>query len=207
MFTGIVQDMGEVASVQPREGDLVIEIIPKRLDCEGVNIGDSVSVAGVCLTVVRRSEDRLAFDISKETLSRTLIGGWAVGTLANLEPAMSAHDRFGGHLVSGHVDGCGVLESLESSARSTIMHFSASRDLAPFVAEKGSITIDGVSLTINAVNDGTNKVSFSVNLVPHTLGVTSLGSLNTGDGVHLEVDLVARYVKRILDAGRHLDTA
>ena len=207
MFTGIVQDIGRVVAVRPHDGDLALDIQPNTLNCESVNIGDSVAVAGVCLTVVRGSKERLTFDISKETLSRTLIGRWTEGDVLNLEPAMSAQDRFGGHLVSGHVDGCATLESLQPAARSTEMTFVVPLDLAPFIAEKGSVTLDGVSLTINAVADKADGVRFGVNLVPHTLSVTSLGSLKQGEAVHLEVDLVARYLKRLMDAQRPLHGA
>ena len=199
MFTGIVQDIGEITSIIPREGDVVIEIALKRIDSAAIRIGDSVSVAGACLTVVNRREDRLFFDVSRETLARTLMGQWRPGVKVNVELAMSGSDRFGGHMVSGHIDGKGRLVSCSESARSTRMVFEGEKEIAPYVAEKGSITIDGVSLTVNSVSDEPSLVRFEVNLVPHTLSVTTLGSLGPDDRVHLEVDLVARYLHRMMN--------
>ena len=197
MFTGIVQDVGMIESLASREGDLVIEIRPGAIDTNLVKLGDSVAVAGVCLTAVSIESSCLFFDVSKETLSRTLLGNWQSGDGVNLELAMSAQDRFGGHLVSGHVDGLATLIESEASARSTRMRFSGSREVAAYIAEKGSVTLDGVSLTVNGVTDSQAAVMFDVNLVPHTLGVTTLGRLTTEDSVHLEVDMVARYLKRM----------
>ena len=201
MFTGIVQDVGTVQSAESREGDLVIRIKPGVPHADRVRIGDSVAVAGVCLTVVRIASGCLFFDVSKETLSRTLLKDWRAGQGVNLELAMSAQDRFGGHLVSGHIDGVVTLIAAETSARSTLMRFEGSRDLAPYIAEKGSVTLDGVSLTVNAVCDRKETVSFDVNLVPHTLSATTLGRLASGDRAHIEVDLVARYLKRLQECG------
>ena len=157
----------------------------------------SIAVAGVCLTAVSIASGCVFFDVSKETLSRTLLGNSRVGDGVNLELAMGAQDRFGGHLVSGHVDGLATLIEATASARSTRMRFSGSREVAAFIAEKGSVTLDGVSLTVNDVRDTEAEVIFEVNLVPHTLGVTTLGRLTTKDSVHLEVDMVARYLKRM----------
>ena len=199
MFTGIVQDIGEITSIIPREGDVVIEIALKRIDSAAIRIGDSVSVAGACLTVVNRREDRLFFDVSRETLARTLMGQWRPGVKVNVELAMSGSDRFGGHMVSGHIDGKGRLVSCSESARSTRMVFEGEKEIAPYVAEKGSITIDGVSLTVNSVSDEPALVRFEVNLVPHTLSVTTLGNLDPDDRVHLEVDLIARYLHRMMN--------
>ncbi|MHC8606014.1 riboflavin synthase [Arenicellales bacterium IMCC58067] len=199
MFTGIVQDIGEITSIIPREGDVVIEIALKQIDSAAIRIGESVSVAGACLTVVNRREDRLFFDVSRETLARTLMGQWRPGVKVNVELAMSGSDRFGGHMVSGHIDGKGRLVSCSESARSTRMVFEGEKEIAPYVAEKGSITIDGVSLTVNSVSDEPSLVRFEVNLVPHTLSVTTLGNLGPDDRVHLEVDLVARYLHRMMN--------
>ena len=199
MFTGIVQDVGEIASIIPREGDVAIEITLREIDGSAIRIGDSVSVAGACLTVVILREDRLFFDVSRETLGRTLMGQWRPGIKVNVELAMSGSDRFGGHMVSGHIDGKGRLVSRYESARSTRMVFAGEKEIAPFVAEKGSITIDGVSLTVNSVSDAPASVRFEVNLVPHTLSVTTLGNLDTDDRVHLEVDLIARYLHRMMN--------
>tara|TARA_Y100001960_G_C14705235_1_gene843941 strand:- start:112 stop:717 length:606 start_codon:yes stop_codon:yes gene_type:complete len=201
MFTGIVQDVGVIESIDSREGDLVIQVKPRALHAELVRIGDSIAVAGVCLTVVRNESGGLFFDVSEETLSRTLLADWQGGQGVNLEPAMSAQDRFGGHLVSGHIDGVVTLIESETSARSTRMRFNGSREFAAYIAEKGSVTLDGVSLTVNAVADHEETVGFDVNLVPHTLSVTTLGRLVSGDRVHIEVDLVARYLKRLQACG------
>ena len=197
MFTGIVQDVGKIESLEPRSGDLVIGIRPGALDTKLVKLGDSIAVAGVCLTAVNIASGCVFFDVSKETLSRTLLGNSRVGDGVNLELAMGAQDRFGGHLVSGHVDGLATLIESTASARSTRMRFSGSREVAAFIAEKGSVTLDGVSLTVNGVRDTQAEVIFEVNLVPHTLGVTTLGRLTTKDSVHLEVDMVARYLRRM----------
>lgn len=199
MFTGIVQDIGEITSITPREGDVAIEIALKQIDSGAIRIGDSVSVAGACLTVVERREDRLFFDVSRETLARTLMDQWRPGVKVNLELAMGGSDRFGGHMVSGHIDGKGRLVSCSESARSTRMVFEGGKEIAPYVAEKGSITIDGVSLTVNSVSDEPALVRFEVNLVPHTLSVTTLGNLDPDDRVHLEVDLIARYLHRMMN--------
>ena len=197
MFTGIVQDVGEIESLEPRSGDLVIGIRPGGLDTKLVKLGDSIAVAGVCLTAVSIASGCVFFDVSKETLSRTLLGNSSVGDGVNLELAMGAQDRFGGHLVSGHVDGLATLIESTASARSTRMRFSGSREVAAFIAEKGSVTLDGVSLTVNGVRDTQAEVIFEVNLVPHTLCLTTLGRLTIKDSVHLEVDMVARYLKRM----------
>jgi riboflavin synthase len=199
MFTGIVQDVGTIESLESRQGDLVIGIRPVVLDTNLVQVGDSIAVAGVCLTAVNNELGCLFFDVSKETLSRTLLGSRQSGDGVNLELAMSAQDRFGGHLVSGHVDGLATLIESEASARSTRMRFAGSREVAVYIAEKGSVTLDGVSLTVNGVTDSQAAVMFDVNLVPHTLGVTTLGRLATEDRVHLEVDMVARYLQRMQD--------
>ena len=201
MFTGIVQDVGTIESVEFREGDLVAQIKPRALHTGLVQIGDSIAVSGVCLTAVRIEVGCLFFDVSKETLSRTLLEHWQTGQGVNLELAMTAQDRFGGHLVSGHVDGVVTLIETEASARSTRLRFEGPRDVAPFIAEKGSVTLDGVSLTVNDVVDHEEAVCFNVNLVPHTLNVTTLGELAVADRAHIEADLVARYLKRIQDCG------
>ena len=199
MFTGIVQALGTVCGTESRDGDLVIEIEAQSLGDVVIEIGDSVAVNGVCLTAVRQLGQKLLFDVSRETLSCTRLGKLAPGSQVNLELAMRAQDRFGGHLVSGHVDGLAILIAREASARSTQMSFRAPAEVAPFIAEKGSVTIDGVSLTLNRVIDVDAGVEFELNLVPHTLTVTTLGALQVGQAVHLEVDMVARYLKRLQD--------
>ena len=197
MFTGIVQSVVSVCAVSSCDGDLTIELGIESLIGENISIGDSVSVTGVCLTVARLSDNCLAFDVSEETLSRTHLGKVSEGSRLNVELAMSVGDRFGGHLVSGHVDGLGTLVAKEPSGRSTRMRFRTPRALAPFIAEKGSVTVDGVSLTVNRVVDSSAAVEFELNLVPHTLAATTLGELQIDHLVHIEVDLVARYLKRL----------
>lgn len=196
MFTGIVQKMGRLSGRFERGGDLSFEIEADPGLVSRVNIGDSVCVNGVCLTAVKSHENTLRFDVSVETLQRTHMATYQPGCQVNLELAMTPATPFGGHLVTGHVDGLGRLASRETSARSVAMRFDAERSLAPYVAEKGSICIDGVSLTVNRVADRADAVSFDINIVPHTLKETTLGILNVGDTVHLEVDLVARYLRR-----------
>ena len=197
MFTGIVQSVARVCAVSARDGELTIELGLEGLVGEKISLGDSVSVSGVCLTVARLSDRCLAFDVSEETLSRTHLGKLSKGSRVNLELAMSVGDRFGGHLVSGHVDGLGTLVAKEPAGRSTRMRFRAPRVLAPLIAEKGSVTVDGVSLTVNRVDDSSSAVEFELNLIPHTLTATTLGELRIDHLVHIEVDLVARYLKRL----------
>lgn len=197
MFTGIVQDTGRVDSVTPRDGDVRMAIRVDRLDLSKTALGDSICVQGCCVTVVALKGDVFAADLSRETLAVTTLGGLAVGASVNLEPALRAGDALGGHLVSGHVDGVAVVKSQSSDARSTRVIIEAPAALARFIARKGSVTVDGVSLTVNEV-DG---ASFGVNLIPHTLQVTTLGRLVAGATVNLEIDPVARYVERLLASG------
>ena len=164
----------------------------------------TASVSGVCLTVIRVEGTRLGFDISTETLERTRLGQFMEGDRVNLELAMPADGRFGGHLVTGHVDGSGDLDAQQASARSVEMTFRCDRTLAPYMAEKGSVCVDGVSLTVNRVLDEENSFRFEVNVIPHTLAITTLGALKTGDKVHIEVDPITRYLKR-LDDYKNLD--
>jgi riboflavin synthase len=170
-------------------------VAPSRLSGHG-RAGDSVAVNGVCLTLLDGGE-LMRFDASVETLSRTLLGEYEPGRQVNLEPALTLSTPLGGHLVSGHVDGVATIEQIRASARSTIFRFAAARALSRFIAEKGSIAVDGISLTVNWVEDAADAVLFEVNIVPHTLSHTNLGSLEQGARVHLEVDQVARYLDRI----------
>ena len=197
MFTGIVAAQGQVTDLVQHEGDLSIQINVGELCATDVKLGESISVSGVCLTVVSIDETLVTFDVSAETLERTALGLLQTGAMVNLERAMMLNDRYGGHLVTGHIDGVGHLESRKDSARSVQMTFSGDREIAPYIAEKGSITIDGVSLTVNSVHDLTSGVNFDVNVVPHSLEVTTLGERSVGDSVHLEADLVARYLNRL----------
>ena len=202
MFTGIVQDVGSVLALEAREGDLRLTVGVARLDLERLQLGDSIAVAGVCLTAVALAPAAHTFsaDVSRETLAYTTIGAWRTGQRVNLEPALRAGEALGGHLVAGHVDGVGELRERRGDARSEQLRIAVPHALAPYLARKGSITVDGVSLTVNEV-DG---AQFSVNLVPHTLAVTTLGQLTVGDRVNLEVDVIARYVERLMLSSRGL---
>ena len=193
MFTGLIEATGSVQAMEARGGDLRLVIASTTLDIADVRLGDSIAVNGVCLTVVARDATSFAFDVSGETLSCTTLGGWRAGTPVNLEKALRLGDRLGGHLVAGHVDGVGRVRSVLPEARSQRWRFTLPRALARYVAAKGSIAVDGVSLTVNDVDDD----SFGVNLIPHTLAHTVFGTAAVGDAVNLEVDLMARYAERL----------
>lgn len=195
MFTGIVQDVGQVVSRETRGGDVRLLIAFDRLNASGINVGDSICVQGCCLTAVEISDRAFAADVSRETLSLTTLGGLAAGSPVNLEPALKAGDPLGGHLVSGHVDGVGEITSMSGDARSTRVEVSVPAALARYIAKKGSVTLEGVSLTVNEVRGAT----FGINLIPHTQAVTTLGTLRTGARVNVEVDQIARYVERLLN--------
>ena len=199
MFTGIVGARAEVSAITRQNGDLCLGVSAVVLENNDVSVGESISINGACLTVIRQNGPRVDFDISVETLNRTNFGELAVGDSVNIERSMRFDDRYGGHLVSGHVDGIAILAERKTVARSEAMVFRCPLDLAPFFAEKGSVTVDGVSLTINKVVDSVSAVDIEANIVPHTLAVTTLGELQNGGRVHIEVDLVARYLKRFLD--------
>ncbi len=194
LFTGIVQDVGRIAGVEARGGDVRLVVATERLDLRQVHIGDSICVQGCCLTATEVGANTFAADVSRETLALTTLGTFAPGTPVNLEPALRAGDALGGHLVSGHVDGVAEVLSVAGDARSTRVVIGVPAALARFIAAKGSVAVDGVSLTINAVE----ATSFGVNLIPHTQAVTTLGRLAVGTHVNLEVDQVARYVARLL---------
>lgn len=195
MFTGIVAATGSVRSSTPTDRGARIEIAAGALDMSDVRIGDSIAVDGCCLTVVERTGLGFLVDVSQETLDCTT--GFAVGRVVNLEKALRVSDRLGGHLVSGHVDGVGEVTRFEQVGESWLLEVRVPHELAKYVARKGSITICGVSLTVNHV-DGDR---FDVNLIPHTLEVTNLSSLRAGARVNLEADLVARYLERLLAPG------
>jgi len=195
LFTGIVQDVGRVASREERAGDVRIVISFDRLDASGIQVGDSICVQGCCLTAVELSGRSFAADVSRETLSLTTLGDLIAGSPVNLEPSLRAGDPLGGHLVSGHVDGIAEIAAISGDARSTRIEVSVPAALARYVARKGSVAIDGVSLTVNEVQGAT----FGINLIPHTQAVTTLGALRVGARVNLEVDQIARYVERLLD--------
>lgn len=196
MFTGIIQAVGKIESIEEREGDVRLRVALGSLSDKGIATGESIAVNGVCLTAIEPADRFLVADVSRETLQHTTLGELENGSDVNLEPAMSASDRFGGHIVSGHVDGVGKLVEKQQDARSWRFVFEAPRELAKYIARKGSITIDGISLTIN----GVQGARFDVNIVPHTLEMTNLGTREVGDRVNLEVDVVARYLERLLGA-------
>lgn len=194
MFTGIIQAQGTLTRIEPRGGDHRLSIHSDALPFATIRLGDSIAVNGICLTAVELDTRSFTADVSTETFSRTTLAHWSVGRRVNLELALLPTTRLGGHLVSGHVDGVGVVISREEQARSFRFTLEAPAHLARYLAEKGSVTVDGISLTINAV-DGAR---FDLNIVPHTLGVTTLGDTVVGQAVNLEVDLLARYLERLL---------
>lgn len=194
MFTGIIEGVGHITACEPRGGDVRLTVAVGSLPFADVALGESIAVSGVCLTVVEYDLHHFVADVSNETLSLTTLGALAPGSPVNLERALLATSRLGGHLVSGHVDGLGLVASIAQDARSERWRFEAPRALLRYVAPKGSICVDGVSLTVNRVD----ARGFEVNLVPHTLQHTAFGSSGTGRAVNLEVDLVARYVERLL---------
>jgi riboflavin synthase len=193
MFTGIVTAIGRIESRDSRGADLTLAIDAQGLDLSGARIGDSVAVSGVCLTITHLEGQRFRADVSRETLDLTTLGTLRQGSAVNLEPALKVGEALGGHLVSGHIDGLATLVARHPDARSERYEFAVPRELARYVARKGSVCLDGVSLTVNEVA-GTH---FGVNLIPHTQQVTTLGGLAPGARVNLEVDLIARYVERL----------
>ena len=194
MFTGIIEAVGTVQSVQPQGGDVRLMIGVGHLDMGDVKLGDSIATNGICLTVVAFGRDWYAADVSVETLNRATLKYWRSGTRVNLEKALLPTTRLGGHLVSGHVDGVGEITLVRKDARSLYFEVTAPRELARYLAEKGSITVDGISLTINHLNGNV----LSLNLVPHTADQTTIGDWTLGSHVNLEVDLLARYMERLL---------
>jgi riboflavin synthase len=193
MFTGIVQAMGAIVRVEARGGDTRLVIDTRALDTSDVAIGDSICVSGVCLTAVAIDAAGFAADVSAETLSCTVFATLKSGDCVNLEKSLRLADRLGGHLVSGHVDGVGRVAAIEPDARSQRWSFEVPAELSRYIAAKGSICIDGVSLTVNEVD--ANR--FGVNLIPHTIGATTFQYKRVGDSVNIEVDLIARYVERL----------
>lgn len=198
MFTGIIEAVGRIEKIEPCGGDLRLEIRTGSLDLGDVQLGDSIACNGVCLTATRLTGEGFWADVSQESLANTTIAEWKSGDGLNLEKALMATSRLGGHLVSGHVDGVGEVLERYSDARSERFVISAPAELAKYIARKGSITVDGTSLTVNEV-DG---AKFELNIVPHTLQHTIMGEYQPGRRVNLEVDLVARYLERLLTAGR-----
>jgi riboflavin synthase len=193
MFTGIIQAVGRVANLEPVGGDLRITIATGELDLADVALGDSIAVNGVCLTAIALDAGCFSADVSVETLDCTTLGALAAGARVNLEKALRLADRLGGHLVSGHVDGVGEIVAIAPDARSLRWQFAVPAPLARYIAAKGSIAVNGVSLTVNEV-DGNR---FGVNLIPHTMQHTTFGDLAPGSRVNIEVDLMARYAERL----------
>ena len=194
MFTGIILAKGRITSLLERGGDLELGVDAAGLDVARIAIGDSICVQGVCLTVTRKQEACFFADVSRETMAKTTLGRLKVGSNVNLEPSLRAGDPLGGHLVSGHVDAAGSLKRIDQDARSRRLEFELPPSLMRFVAAKGSICLNGVSLTVNKVEGA----RFDVNIIPHTHAVTTLGELRVGDEVNVEIDVVARYLDRLM---------
>lgn len=194
MFTGIITATGSIDRIEHRGGDRRYYFRSAPFDWDSVAIGDSIAVSGVCLTVVEKNAHGFCADVSVETISRTLFSTYAVGTEVNLEPALTLATRLGGHLVSGHVDGIAEVVDTYADGRSQRFSFRVPSALAKYIAEKGSICIDGISLTVNAVRGD----EFDVNIVPHTLAMTTMKHYRIGSQVNLEVDLIARYLERLM---------
>jgi len=198
MFTGIILAKGRITSLLERDGDLELGVDAAGLDVARIAIGDSICVQGVCLTVTRKQDACFFADVSRETMAKTTLGRLKVGSNVNLEPSLRAGDPLGGHLVSGHVDAAGSLKRIEQDARSWRLEFELPPSLMRFVAAKGSICLNGVSLTVNKVE----AERFDVNIIPHTHAVTTLGELRVGDEVNVEIDVVARYLDRLMPSSR-----
>lgn len=194
MFTGIIEAVGKVVALQPANGDLRLRIHSGELALADVALGDSIATNGVCLTVVNLPGDGYWADVSRETLEITTVPSWKLGQAVNLEKALTPQTRLGGHIVSGHVDGIGEIVARYSDARSERFRVRAPKELAKYIAHKGSITVDGTSLTVNKV-DG---AEFELNIVPHTLRWTIMDSYKVGSEVNLEVDVLARYLERLM---------
>lgn len=193
MFTGIVASVGKISKTEKIGGDLRLSIDVGYLDMQDVQLGDSIMNNGICLTVIEFDEQSFVADLSKETLNLTTAGSWALGSQINLEKSLRLSDRLGGHLVSGHVDGVGEVVSRETIARAEQFCISAPQELAKYIAQKGSVTVDGTSLTVNGVEGN----EFSLTIIPHTLDNTIIGTYQKGTKVNLEVDLLARYAERL----------
>jgi riboflavin synthase len=194
MFTGIIASIGKIESVQAKGGDIRLQVATQDLDLSDVKLGDSIANNGVCLTVIAMGQGSLSFDVSRESLDRTSLGSVKAGSEVNLEKALAVGDRLGGHFVSGHVDGLGKVIIKQESARSVQFRFEVPAGLERYIAEKGSITIDGTSLTVNKAENNW----FEVNIIPHTMQETIMKGYRVGTQVNLEVDLIARYLERLL---------
>ncbi len=195
MFTGIVTDIGTVTRVES-PGDTRV-VVATAYDTATVDLGASISCSGVCLTVVDKGPNWFAVDVSGETISRTAKDQWTEGRKFNLERAMKLGDELGGHIVTGHVDGLGTVVAVSEEGGSHRVTIRAGADIAPFIAPKGSVTVDGVSLTVNTVQDIDGEVEFGLNIIPHTWSVTTLGTIHVEQSVNIEIDVLARYLQRM----------
>lgn len=195
MFTGIITDVGHIAAVEPR-GDLRVTIAT-HYDTTDLAIGASVACSGVCLTVVAKTPDSFSVDVSGETRNRTAARQWTEGRRLNLERALRVGDELGGHIVTGHVDAVGQVTEITPVGDSTRITIQVPKDMAPYIAEKGSITLDGISLTVNTVSDNQIGAIFSINIIPHTAQWTTIGSVRPGDEINIEIDVLARYLARM----------
>lgn len=204
MFTGIVAAVGRIESIQPlgasADAGVRLTVLAGGLDLADVALGDSIAIQGACMTVIEKTDASFDVDVSRESLNRTV--GLAEPGEVNLEKALRAHDRLGGHIVSGHVDGLGTVSRFAPVGESHELRIVAPRELGRYLAYKGSITVNGVSLTVNTVDDRADGCEFSINLIPHTVEVTTLRHVKTGDKVNLEVDMIARYVERMLSTAQ-----
>jgi riboflavin synthase len=200
MFTGIVQSVGVLADLTPKGSDVELCIRALHLDLATTVVGDSIACSGCCLTVTRLSGDSFWVDVSRESLAVTTLHEWRVGAEINLEKALRAGDSLGGHYVSGHVDAVGRIVSLHDDGRSLRVDFEIPKSLGRYVARKGSICIDGVSLTVNGVSDRGDVTRFDVNLIPHTRDLTTLRNYQVGTQVNVEIDMIARYLDRLREA-------
>ena len=198
MFTGIITDIGHIKAIEPR-GDLRV-VIATAYDTAGLALGASVACSGVCLTVVAKAPGEFSVDVSGETQSRTAAGQWTAGRRLNLERALKVGDELGGHIVTGHVDAVGRIESVEPVGDSTRITIAVPRDIAPFIAEKGSVSLDGVSLTVNSVADTADGARFTINIIPHTAQWTTFDTIAAGDEINIEIDVLARYLARMKQA-------
>lgn len=197
MFTGIITDVGAVRAIDNKRGDTRL-VIATHYDTASIEIGASIACSGACLTVVDIGEDWFAVDVSAETLSRTCLGDWRPGAPVNLERALKVGDELGGHIVTGHVDGLGEVVAIVPDGDSRRFTFAIPKALAPYLAAKGSVAINGVSLTVNEVEDKADgSAAFGVNIIPHTQEHTTFGSAKVGERVNIEIDILARYVARL----------
>lgn len=199
MFTGIIQATGELVAITPTAGDIRLTVASQQLDFGDVKLGDSIASNGICLTVVEQIGDRYVADVSRETLQKTALKHWRVGDVVNLEKAMLPTTRFGGHIVAGHVDGVGQIVKRQQDARSIYIEVAIPSELMPYTTNKGSITVDGISLTTNAIKPSGHIVC--LNIIPHTAQITNIHRhWQVGASVNIEVDLLARYLERLLES-------